>query len=40
MALTFCIVPLFAALFLGEAVTLPYAFGAALIIGGMIIINF
>ncbi|OAP41615.1 transporter [Sinorhizobium glycinis] len=39
MALTFCLVPLFAAVFLGEALTLRYAIGAALIIGGMIIIN-
>ncbi|CAN7186841.1 MULTISPECIES: transporter [Ensifer] len=39
MGLTFCIVPLLAAVFLGEAVTLRYAFGAALIISGMIIIN-
>lgn len=39
MALTFCIVPLLAAVFLGEALTLRYAAGAVLIIGGMIIIN-
>ena len=39
MALTFCLVPLLAAVFLGEAVTLRYALGAALIISGMIIIN-
>lgn len=39
MALTFCFVPLLAALFLGEALTLRYAAGAALIIGGMVIIN-
>ncbi|WP_331372966.1 DMT family transporter [Sinorhizobium chiapasense] len=39
MALTFCFVPLFAALFLGEALTIRYAAGAALIIGGMIVIN-
>jgi drug/metabolite transporter (DMT)-like permease len=38
-ALTFCFVPLLAALFLGEALTLRYAVGAALIIGGMVIIN-
>lgn len=39
MALTFCLVPLFAAFFLGETVTARYAIGAALIIGGMIVIN-
>jgi drug/metabolite transporter (DMT)-like permease len=39
MALTFCFVPIFAALFLGEPLTLRYAAGAALIIGGMVIIN-
>lgn len=39
MALTFCLVPLLAAVFLGEAVTLRYATGAVLIISGMIIIN-
>jgi undecaprenyl phosphate-alpha-L-ara4N flippase subunit ArnE len=39
MALTFCFVPVFAALFLGEALTLRYAAGAALIVGGMVIIN-
>jgi drug/metabolite transporter (DMT)-like permease len=39
MALTFCFVPLFASLFLGEALTLRYAVGAFLIIGGMLVIN-
>ncbi|NRP72034.1 putative 4-amino-4-deoxy-L-arabinose-phosphoundecaprenol flippase subunit ArnE [Ensifer psoraleae] len=39
MALTFCFVPLFAAFFLGETLTIRYAAGAALIIGGMIVIN-
>lgn len=39
MALTFCFVPLLATVFLGEALTWRYAVGAALIIGGMVIIN-
>ena len=39
MALTFCFVPLLASVFLGEALTLRYALGAALIIGGMFVIN-
>lgn len=39
MALTFCFVPLLAFVFLGEALTLRYAFGAILLIGGMIVIN-
>lgn len=39
MALTFCFVPVLAALFLGEALTLRYAAGAVLIIGGMLLIN-
>jgi len=39
MGLTFCFVPLLAQIFLGEAVTLRYAFGAVLIVAGMIAIN-
>ena len=39
MALTFCFVPLLASVFLGEALTLRYALGAFLIIGGMLVIN-
>lgn len=39
MALTFCFVPVLASIFLGEALTLRYALGAALIIGGMVVIN-
>ena len=39
MALTFCIVPVLAASFLGETLTLRYAIGAALIMAGMIVIN-
>ncbi|WP_439625781.1 transporter [Shinella sp.] len=39
MALTFCFVPLLASLFLGEALTLRYALGAILIVGGMLVIN-
>lgn len=39
MALTFCFVPLLASLFLGEALTLRYALGAVLIVGGMLVIN-
>lgn len=39
MGLTFCFVPLLAQVFLGETVTLRYAFGAALIVAGMIAIN-
>ncbi|MCD7111567.1 transporter [Rhizobium sp. DKSPLA3] len=39
MALTFCFVPLLASVFLGETLTLRTAIGAALLIGGMIVIN-
>ncbi|UNK38007.1 transporter [Shinella sp. H4-D48] len=39
MALTFCFVPLLASLILGEALTMRYAIGAVLIIGGMLVIN-
>ncbi len=39
MALTFVIVPLMAALWLGEALTLKYAAGAAFIIIGLIIVQ-
>ena len=39
MALTFVIVPLLAALWMGETVTLKYAIGAALIIGGLVVIQ-
>lgn len=39
MALTFCFVPLLASVFLGEALTLRYALGAVLIVGGMFVIN-
>ncbi len=39
MGLTFCFVPLLAQLFLGETLTLRYAFGAALIVAGMLAIN-
>ena len=39
MGLTFCFVPLLAQLFLGEALTLRYFLGVALIIGGMVAIN-
>jgi len=39
MALTFCFVPLFASLFLGEALTMRYVLGAILIVGGMLVIN-
>ncbi|APO73163.1 small multidrug resistance protein [Rhizobium etli 8C-3] len=39
MGLTFCFVPLLAQLFLGEALTVRYAIGAAFIIAGMLAIN-
>ena len=39
MALTFVLVPLLAALWMGETVTLKYAIGAALIIVGLIVIQ-
>ena len=39
MALNFCFVPLLAGVFLGEALTLRYALGAVLIVGGMLVIN-
>jgi undecaprenyl phosphate-alpha-L-ara4N flippase subunit ArnE len=39
MGLTFCFVPLMAQLFLGEALTLRYFLGVALIIGGMVAVN-
>ncbi|MHB0951007.1 MAG: EamA family transporter [Allorhizobium sp.] len=39
MGLTFFFVPLLAQIFLGETLTLRYAFGAALIIAGLIAIN-
>jgi len=39
MALTFVLVPLLAALWLGETLTLKYAFGAALIIAGLAIVQ-
>jgi len=39
MALTFVIVPLMAALWLGETLTLKYAMGAALIIAGLVIVQ-
>lgn len=39
MALTFVIVPLLAALWLGESVSLKYAFGAALIIAGLMVVQ-
>ncbi len=39
MALTFIIVPLMAALWLGETLTLKYAAGAALIIAGLVIVQ-
>jgi len=39
MGLTFCFVPLLAQAFLGEALTLRYAIGAACIIAGMLAIN-
>ena len=39
MGLTFCFVPLLAQMFLGEALTLRYFLGVALIIGGMVAIN-
>lgn len=39
MALTFCFVPLLASVFLGEALTVRYALGACLIVGGMLVIN-
>ena len=39
MALTFVIVPLFAALWLNESVSLKYAMGAGLIIIGLVIVQ-
>jgi len=39
MALTFCAVPLLAWGLLGETLSLRYAFGAALIIGGLLVVN-
>lgn len=39
MALTFVLVPLLAALWMGETVTLKYAVGAALIITGLVVIQ-
>lgn len=39
MALTFVIVPVMAALWLGETLTLKYAMGAALIILGLLIVQ-
>jgi len=39
MALTFVLVPLMAALWLGETITLKYALGAALIIAGLVIVQ-
>jgi len=39
MALTFVIVPLLAALFLKEPLTLRYAFGASLIMAGLVIVQ-
>ena len=39
MGLTFCFVPLLAQMFFGEALTLRYLLGVALIIGGMLAIN-
>lgn len=39
MALTFVIVPLFAALWLNETLSLKYALGAGLIIAGLIIVQ-
>lgn len=39
MALTFVMVPLFAALWLNEALTLKYAIGAVLIVAGLVIVQ-
>lgn len=39
MALTFCFVPILAVAFLGEAVTLRFGLGTALIIAGMLVIH-
>lgn len=39
MALTFVIVPLLAAWWLGETVTLKYALGSALIIAGLLVVQ-
>ena len=39
MALTFCLVPLFAWLFLGEAVTWQLAIGTALVLAGLAVIT-
>lgn len=39
MAMTFCVVPLLAWGLLGEALTLRYMLGTALIVGGLIVIN-
>lgn len=39
MSLSFVLVPLLAALFLGEALSMRYFFGAVLIIGGLIVVN-
>lgn len=39
MGLTFCFVPLLAQLFFGEALTLRYAVGTALIFAGLLAIN-
>lgn len=39
MALTFCAVPLLAWGFLGETLSLRYAFGAGLIIAGLLVVN-
>ncbi len=39
MALTFCVVPALAWLFLGETLTLRYALGAGLIIAGVLVVS-
>lgn len=39
MSLSFVMVPIFAAVFLGEALNIRYFFGAILIIGGLIVVN-
>jgi len=39
MALSFVLVPILAAMWLGETVTLKYAIGAALIIAGLVVIQ-
>jgi undecaprenyl phosphate-alpha-L-ara4N flippase subunit ArnE len=39
MALTFLAVPLMAALWLGETLTIKYALGSAFIIAGLVIVN-